>query len=338
MPSDNDAEIPTRAVLQSRANSVYKPMAMLAGMQLDVFTQLKDGPLDGSAVARSLGVDASKLSRLLYALVAADLLEVEDGLFKNSLAADHLLVKGKPTYVGGVHELWSDLWSASLKTADTIRMGAPQAKHDFENMSDDEIGAFLRGLHSGALAAGRILGRELQLEGSLLDIGGGSGGLAMGASEAVPGLVATVAELPQIAPTTASFLTEAGVTDRIKVVPINMVTTEIAGSYNVAILRNLLQTLSPDDARRLIQNVGKAVVPGGKIHILGWMLEDSRLSPAVALNFDIVFLNIYDDGAAHTVGEHQSWLEAAGFSSFQSRQAPVGTGSPGTMLVSAAKE
>lgn len=338
MPSENNVELPTSAVLQDRANQVYAAMAMLAGMQLDVFTQLKDGPLEVSSIARNLGVEPSKLFRLLYTLVAAELLEVEDGLFRNSATADHLLVQGKPTYVGGLHELYSDFWSATLKTADTIRTGVPQAKHDFENMSDEEVGAFLRGLHSGALAAGRILGRELQLAGSLLDVGGGSGGLAMGACEAVPELVATVAELPQIAPTTTKFLTDAGVIDRIDVASINLITTEINGSYDVAILRNLLQTMSADDARRLIQNVGKAIVPGGKVHVIGWMLEDSRLSPAAALNFDIVFLNIYDDGAAYTIGEQQRWLEAAGFSQFEYGPISAGTGPPGTMLISATKD
>ncbi len=337
MTSSRSAELPARAELQSRANQVYPAMVMLAGMQLDIFTQFKNGPLEADTVARSLGVEPRKLSRLLYALVASELLEVEGGLFSNSPLADHLLVKGKPSYAGGVHELWSDLWSATLKTAETIRTGVPQAKHDFENISDEEIGAFLRGQHSGAIAAGRILGNELRFNGCLLDVGGGSGGLAMGACEVVPNLTATVAELPAIAPTTRKFLTAAGVTDRIDVVPVNLVTTEMDGTYDVAILRNLLQTMAADDGRRLIQNVGKTVVPGGRIHVLGFMLEDSRLSPRTALNFDIVFLNIYDDGAAYTIGDQQSWLEAAGFSQFECGPVPAGSGSPGTMLISATK-
>jgi hypothetical protein len=214
----------------------------------------------------------------------------------------------------------------------------PQARHDFDGMSDEEVGAFLRGLHGSALSGGRILARELRLTGSLLDVGGGSGGLAIGACEAVQDLVATVAELPRIAPTTIGFLKDAGVEDRIDVVPINMLTTEIDGSYDVAILRNLLQTMSTDDAGRMVANVGKGVSRGGQIHSLGWMLEDSRLSPVEALNFDIVFLNVYDDGAAHTVGEHRRWLEAAGFSRIESRPVPAGAGAPGTTLMSATKD
>ncbi len=50
---------------------------MLAGMQLDVFTPLKDGPLTAEQLAAALNVKAEKLSPLLYALVAAELLTVE---------------------------------------------------------------------------------------------------------------------------------------------------------------------------------------------------------------------------------------------------------------------
>ena len=143
-------------------------MAMLAGIQLDVFTQFKDEPRTADTVANSLGVNASKLSRLLYALVAAELLEVEDGKFRNTRLSDHLLVRGKTTYMGGVHELWSDLWSATFKTADTIRSGVPQAKHDFENMPEEDLAAFLRGLHPGATATGKILAEALTFSGHLL--------------------------------------------------------------------------------------------------------------------------------------------------------------------------
>jgi hypothetical protein len=41
--------------------SIYSPMAMLAGMQLDVFTPLKDGAMTAAELARALGLPAEKL-------------------------------------------------------------------------------------------------------------------------------------------------------------------------------------------------------------------------------------------------------------------------------------
>ena len=104
---------------------VYPSMAMLAGMQLDVFTPLKDGPMSGARLAEALGVPREKLRPLLYALVNAELLRIEDDQFANTPEGDLYLVRGRSTYLGGAHELYSDLWSAALAAGQSIRDGVP---------------------------------------------------------------------------------------------------------------------------------------------------------------------------------------------------------------------
>ena len=41
--------------------------AMLAGMQLDVFTPLKDGPMTAEQIGQAIGVGPARLRLLLYA-------------------------------------------------------------------------------------------------------------------------------------------------------------------------------------------------------------------------------------------------------------------------------
>jgi hypothetical protein len=52
---------------------------------------------------------------------------------------------------------YADIWQALLKTADSIRTGAPQHKHSFYDMSEDEMATFFRGQHFYAVAAGEQL-------------------------------------------------------------------------------------------------------------------------------------------------------------------------------------
>ncbi|MCH6566126.1 MAG: hypothetical protein IH811_09675 [Proteobacteria bacterium] len=99
-----------RATIDRLTMAVFPPMAMLAGMQLDLFTPLKDGPMRTEALGEAIGVDPGKLAPLLYALVAAELLTVRDGAFANTPEADHYLVHGRPHYVGGAHARSSDRW------------------------------------------------------------------------------------------------------------------------------------------------------------------------------------------------------------------------------------
>jgi 2-hydroxy-4-(methylsulfanyl)butanoate S-methyltransferase len=101
MAADTSTLQPT--TMQQLASAVYPSFAMLAGMQLDVFTPLNDGPLTAAQLADVLGVNAEKLSRLLYALVTAELLTVDGDRFANTHEAQQFLINGKPTYLGGRH-------------------------------------------------------------------------------------------------------------------------------------------------------------------------------------------------------------------------------------------
>jgi len=167
--------------IQKLGNAPYAAFAMIAGMQLELFTPLGAGPMHAEQLAAALGVGAAKLTPLLYALVAADLLTVQAGRFANTLEADTFLVRGKPTYLGGRHAFYTARYQEVLQTAATIRTGRPQAKVDFAVMSSEALETFLRGLHPATLAAGRDLVTRCDFASHrhLLDVGGGSGGVAI---------------------------------------------------------------------------------------------------------------------------------------------------------------
>jgi hypothetical protein len=288
---------------------------MLAGMQLDVFTPLKDGPLTAAQLADLLGVNTDKLARLLYALVAADLLTVVGDRFANTAEAARFLVRGQPTYLGGRHENFSDMWATLLHTAASIRTGLPQCKRDFATMSPDVQLPFFRGLHPGTVAAGRDLASRYDFSASrtLADVGGGSGGMALALTDAYPHLRATVIDLPAVIPITQRFITEAGAADRVRVCAADVVHESLPGQYDAAVLRAFLQVLSPDDAFQALRHIGAAITPGGVIHIVGRVLDDTRLAPLGSVGFNLLALNSFDAGGAHTERAHREWLTAVGF-------------------------
>jgi 2-hydroxy-4-(methylsulfanyl)butanoate S-methyltransferase len=297
------------------AYGLYPSLAMLAGMQLDVFTPLGSGAMTAQALADALKVDAQKLALLLYALVDAELLTVAGGRFANTPEADVYLVRGRSGYMGSAHELYSDLWHAALTAAASIRAGSPQVKHDFASMSDAELGTFFRGLHAGALATGDQLASAHKLARfhKLLDVGGGSGGLAIAACRRCPELRATIIDLPRTARIARAMVHEAKLQDRIEVVDADICSDVPPRRCDVAVLRNLIQVLGPAQARSALRNVGAAVESAGSLIIVGHVLEDNRLAPAAAVRLNLGFLSIYDAGQAYTEGEHRSWLAQAGF-------------------------
>jgi len=308
---------------------VAPALAMLAGMQLEVFTHLAAGPAGASELAARLGVAEDRLSRLLYALVTCGLLEMRDGGFANTPEAATFLVRGRPEYIGGTHQLLSQLWHADLQTAQSIRSGAPRALHDFVTSSDEEMTAMLRGMHQYAVAAGRDLVKRFDLSGcrSLIDIGGGSGGLAAAVCAAQPGLRATLFELERTATLARAVLADTPGGASVSIETGDILMAPPRGRHDVAVLRAVVQVMSPADGARAIANAAAAVRPGGTLYIIGaGILDDDRLNPPAAVLFNLTFMNLYRAGGSYTVSEYAAWLAAARCGEVQRITLPTGSG------------
>jgi SAM-dependent methyltransferase len=301
--------------IEHLAAAVYPSFAMLAGMQLDVFTPLGKGALRAEQIAQAIEVGVVKLKPLLHALVAAGLLAVKDDLFSNSAEADRCLVRGRPTYIGMRHHAYLRRWRSMLQIADCVRTGSPQGRLNYAAMSQDELESFYRGTYTEAAAAGRYLLTHHDFSGyrRLADVGGGSGGVAITIAQAHPALRATVVDLPTTTPITERYVKDAGMAERVRVQAADIVSAPLPGSYDVAVLRGLLIVLGSNQARRAIQNVSRGLEPGGSIFVVGWILDDSRVSPPEVVAYNLHFVNSLDEGELYTEGELRGWLAEAGF-------------------------
>jgi SAM-dependent methyltransferase len=106
---------------------------------------------------------------------------------------------------------------------------------------------------------------------------------------------------------------EEGATDRVKVMAGDVLSGPLPGSYDVVVLRGLLQVLSSEDARLAVKNIGAAIKPGGTICIVAQILDDSRTTPLEAVGFNQLFINSFETGESYTEREHRAWLTEAGF-------------------------
>ncbi len=291
-------------------------LAMLAGMQLDVFSPLQHGPMTTEQIADAIGVAPTRLPLLLYALVAAGLLTEQDGQFANTDEAQHFLVKGQPAYMGKMQNMLAHQWKIRLQTAESLQTGVPQARVDFTQSSQDELEVYLRRLHSqdtGEAAPTLVEHYDFSSATTLVDIGGGAGGLTIAFAKVCPHLRATVVDLPQVTPITEKIVAEEGIADRITILAADVVNHPLPGSYDVAVMQNFTQVLSPNDVLRAIQHIGAAINPGGAIYIIGHVLDDSRTFPPIALGFNLTCINQYDVGEAYPEQTYRDWLSAAGF-------------------------
>ena len=308
------AEPPSRRI--DDLLDVFPSFALLAGMRLELFSALDAAPLDLEELAAAIAVEPRRLRPLVYALVAAGLLQRQQtagaDLFANGEEAADRLVRGRPGYIGGNHPLLAQLWEGGLRAADSVRRGRPQAAHDFSAMPAPQRETFFAGLHPEALETGRQLGARPEWAACrrLVDVGGGSGGVSIALAQRYPLLEGTVTELPAVLPLTRRYIADAGLGGRLHAVSAE---TQTAGPYDAAILKSYLQILGPQEAAQALADVAATVRPGGTIFVLGaGIITDDRLQPADAALFNLVFPSFYPDGQAYTLSEHRAWFEAAG--------------------------
>jgi cyclopropane fatty-acyl-phospholipid synthase-like methyltransferase len=293
----------------------FPAVAVVAAMQLDVFTPLSHGPKTHDELASALDVPPRRLRLLLRSLVATKLVAADGDRFTNSPVAEAFLVRGRPTYMGGSHELYNDLFAAVLPTARSVRTGVPQSHHEWESMPEDQLRAALRGLNVAATAQGARLAKEHDFARfkTILDVGGGGGGFSIGACQACPNLTAHVVELPRVARICGDLITAAGLGSRVRAYSHDLTVAPLPELHEVAVLRNLLQVLSPERAKTIVHNVGRSLSPGGEIYIIGSIVDDDGRGPSGSLALNLFFLNAFEDGEAYMESQYREWLEAAGF-------------------------
>ena len=301
--------------------------ALKAAMELDLFTPLRDGPLSTEQLAKVAGVDAGKLGLLLYVLVFLGLLEVKDEKFSNSPEAQRFLVKGGPGYMGAAQRVWGEMLEAMFKTAESVRTGLAQGKMDYAAMSQERLNNVIRGLLPGAKTAGRALAGayDFSVYRTMLDVGGGSGGLALAITEVCPHLTVTVVDLPNVTPITQSIIDEAGAGSRVRVKTADVLAEPLVGSYEAAVMRFVTQVLGAEENARALAHLAQGIRPGGVVYLVAHVLDDSRLAPRPAVMTNLTFLNIYDGGQSYTESEYRRWLNDAGFEDVRRTGLPDGS-------------
>ena len=312
--NEHPAEDPPKTI-EILADAVYPSFAMLAGMELDVFTPLKEGrSLRNKSHARRERIQPRPRLSFMRWLPSVCLNSMETASLTHrkqisfSFAAAPI-TSGCGITLIGVDGIQCFVWRRPFARA------CHNAGWTTPVCLPTRVESFYRGTFTECLAAGRVLARSRDFSDfqSLVDVGGGSGGLAIAMAETWPNLTITIADLPAIMPVAQRYADEAGFATRIKVCPTNVVSDPLSGSYDIAMMRGLFPVLTGDQIRSVLANVYSALKPGSPLYVVGWILDNSRTAPLSYATYNLLFVNDYADSLIHTEGEHRSWLEEAGF-------------------------
>jgi hypothetical protein len=328
----SEKELPPKPnTIVKHSISLYSSIAFFVGTQLDIFTILDEDPMTAVEVADTLETKSHFVERLLYALVAAELLEVEGEKFSNTPESSHYLVKRKPDYMGDhvtvnpYLKYW--MFEASIKIAETFRKGVAVDSFDYEGLPFDALLDTFRGTMSVAIKAGEELAKKFDFSryATIADVGGASGGLIASLAKVYPGVKYTVTDLPSITPVANVLLKERGLTE-VDIVEWNVLEGPCKRKFDAVVLRALIQVFSLEHAREALKNIGASVNPGGSIFVLGHVMDDSRTSPVEEVGWYLINLNWEDEAGYYAEEDYREMLEEAGFKDIKRENLPNGDG------------
>jgi hypothetical protein len=225
-------DAPTPANIFRLGFGFWESKALLSAVELGVFTELAKGPADLATLSRRLGLHDRSARDFLDALVALKLLDRHDGRYCNTAETDLFLDRGKPTYVGGLLEMansrlypnWG-LLTEALKTGRN-QTEAKGSGDVFAALYADpkRLRGFLAAMSGSSLAPAQAIAAKFPWQNykSFVDIGSAQGMLPQPSPARIRIFRAPVTICPKVKPIFEEFITERGVSDRVKFLGLDM--------------------------------------------------------------------------------------------------------------------
>jgi hypothetical protein len=128
-----------------------------------------------------------------------------------------------------------------------------------------------------------------------------------------PQLLVTVVDMPAVVPIAKEMVDEAGLADRVTIVAADLTREPLSGDFEIATARAFFQVLSAGDCEKAARNIAAAIPAGGELFVIGFILDDSGLSPEVCVAQNVYNLNAFENGEAYREARYRDWLTSAGF-------------------------
>jgi ubiquinone/menaquinone biosynthesis C-methylase UbiE len=291
-----------------------------AAAQHGIFTALEGNPATMEEVAKKTQISLRGAQALLDGLTGLGLLTLSQERYQNTPEASAFLVKGKPSYFGGMAEVFLDDFTTWKNLPEAAKTGLPTAVNTSE-MADNPFWHLLvpaiaaLSFPVAQLAAER-LGIAKAGNVSWLDVGGGSGvwsAVWLGLNKQANG---TQLDWPSVNKIGHGYVGNFGVGDRFHTIDGDYHTTDFGSAkYDYAIYAHIAHQDSPAENLATLRKFRKALKPGGTLVINDFILNDDRTGHPFALIFAAQMLVVSKSGFTYRQADYRQWLGEAGFHS-----------------------
>src|ERR1700688_4425241 len=308
--------------------------AILGGAtQHGLFTALEGNPATAETIAKKTEISLRGAQALLDGLTGLGLLSLSEGLYRNSPDASSFLVKDKPSYLGGMAEVFLQDFATWQNLPRPAKTGLPSARNTTDVADNPFWHVLVPAIAALSFPVAQMAAERLGVAKagavSWLDVGGGSGvwsAVWLGVNKQAMG---TQLDWPNVNKIGRGFVANFGVADRFQTIDGDFHTTDFGSArYDFAIFAHIAHQESPAENLAIFRKFRKALKPGGTLVVNDFILNDDRTGHPFAMMFASQMLVVTKNGFTYLQSDYRSWLSEAGFMSIE----VVPTPTPSTLI------
>jgi hypothetical protein len=316
---------PSPEKLLALGMSFWNAKTLLSAVELGVFDALADGPVDLATMTAKLGLHERSARDFFDALVAMKVLARDaNGRYANTPETELFLVRGRPSYVGGLlemanarlYESWGHL-SQALKSG--RRQSENQDASDFFAAlyaDPNRLRGFLAAMSGVSAAAAQAIADKFPWRDykSFVDVGAAQGMVPVTIARAHPHLSGAGFDLQQVGPIFEEYVADNGLADRVCFHPGDFFKDALPKA-DVIVMGHILHDWDLEQKRMLLKKAYDALPEGGALIVYEAMIDNDRRENAFGLLMSLNMLIETDAGFDFTGADCQGWMKDAGFSS-----------------------
>ena len=295
---------------------------LLTAIELKVFDHLAE-PIPAESLAQAIATPPENTRMFLDALTANELLNKQDGRYRNTPLAEAFLVEGRPTYLGEALADLAEWMRPALESLTALVKGEPTppagpTDPSVRNRETEIYANYQRAGRAQHAAATISKLPEFPQMNRMLDLGGGAGLIGLAIVAAHPTMSGVIFDRPETVEVAQRFIREYELEDRVTVMGGDYGKDSIGDGYDLVWTSYTLNFFR-GDLDSLFRKIHASLNPGGVFASLAEGLTHERTRPTLLINS---MLGVPDGSALmFDEGEIAQAMLRAGFRSVHSRPA-----------------
>jgi hypothetical protein len=314
---------PTPDAILQLGTGFWASKTLLSAVELGLFTELAAaGPLDAEELRVKLGLHERSARDFFDALVALQMLEREDGRYRNTPETDLFLDRNKPSYQGGLLEMLNArLFGFWNNLTEGLRTGDPQNEAKaggnlFEAVYSDPglLRGFARAMTASSMGPAMVMAQAFPWDRykTVIDIGCAEGCLPVQVAQAHPHMGGGGFDLEPIRPLFDDYVAAAGLQDRLTFHAGDFFADDLPHA-DVLVMGKILHDWDLDEKRQLLEKAHAALPDGGALIVYESLIDDDRRENVFGLLMSLNMLIETPGGFDYTGADCQGWMRDAGF-------------------------